>query len=38
MVMRLKKKISANCSAPLILKTIHGVGYCIPGDISLSQL
>lgn len=38
MVMRLKKKISANSSAPLVLKTIHGVGYCIPSDISLSQL
>jgi len=38
MVMRIKKKIAANSTAPLVVKTVHGVGYCIPGNVSLSQL
>jgi DNA-binding response OmpR family regulator len=37
MVMRIKKKIAANSTTPLVVKTVHGVGYCIPGNVSLSQ-
>lgn len=38
MVMRIKKKIAATSAAPLVIKTVHGVGYCIPSNVSLSQL
>lgn len=38
MVMRIKKKIAANSLAPLVVKTVHGVGYCIPGNVTLAQL
>jgi len=38
MVMRLKKKITENSEAPLSIKTVHGVGYCIPGNVAISQL
>jgi DNA-binding response OmpR family regulator len=38
MVMRIKKKIAANSLAPLVIKTVHGVGYCIPGNVTLAQL
>lgn len=38
MVMRIKKKIAANSPAPLVIKTVHGVGYCIPCNVTLTQL
>jgi DNA-binding response OmpR family regulator len=38
MVMRIKKKIAANSTAPLVIKTVHGVGYCIPNNVSLCQI
>jgi DNA-binding response OmpR family regulator len=38
MVMRIKKKIAAASASPLVVKTVHGVGYCLPGNVSLSQL
>ena len=37
MVMRIKKKIAANSLAPLVIKTVHGVGYCIPGNVTLIE-
>lgn len=38
MVMRIKKKIASASPNPLTIKTVHGVGYCIPNNASLSQL
>jgi DNA-binding response OmpR family regulator len=38
MIMRIKKKIAANSAAPLVVKTVHGVGYCIPHNVAFSEL
>jgi DNA-binding response OmpR family regulator len=38
MIMRIKKKIASNSQAPLILKTVHGVGYCIPHNVAFSEV
>jgi DNA-binding response OmpR family regulator len=38
LVMRLKKKIAAVSPNPLMLKTVHGVGYCIPCNVALSDV
>lgn len=38
MVMRIKKKIASKSAAPLVIKTAHGVGYSIPGNVTLSQM
>lgn len=38
LVMRLKKKIVANSPDPLVIRTVHGVGYCIPSNIALSDV
>ena len=37
LVMRLKKKIASSSEAPLVLKTVHGAGYCIPNNVALSD-
>jgi DNA-binding response OmpR family regulator len=38
MIMRIKKKIQANSASPLTIKTVHGVGYCIPHNVAFSQV
>ena len=37
MVMRIKKKIASISRAPLVVKTVHGVGYCVPGNVTLAE-
>ena len=38
LVMRLKKKLAANSPDPFVLKTVHGVGYCIPSNVAISDV
>lgn len=37
MVMRIKKKIASNSRAPLVVKTVHGVGYSLPRNVTLAE-
>ena len=36
--MRLKQKITQSSEAPFPIKTVHGVGYCIPTGMALSDI
>jgi two-component system, OmpR family, response regulator len=37
-IMRLKQKVAEATDIPFPLKTVHGVGYCIPAGLSLSDI
>lgn len=37
MVMRIKKKIASNSRAPLVVKTVHGVGYSLLRNVTLAE-
>lgn len=33
-IMRLRKKIEPDAAQPTYIKTIHGIGYCLAGDVA----